>query len=181
MRKVLGLALATATLGSLMIVGPAALAAGKPAGGPIKLFVTPVTSTRDKVLVTGAIGDYGSSLSVNKNGKVSPNGNYEKVTLKQGSFVVNATALNKKINATSPSINRATCSFLGGGSGQTTLAKGTGLYKGIRGTAKITVTFAGIVPRLTSGAKKGQCNFANNAMTLGEYESITGTGNVTFS
>ncbi|MGZ6670705.1 MAG: hypothetical protein ACXVH3_39350, partial [Solirubrobacteraceae bacterium] len=159
----------------------AALAASTPAGGAVKVFVTPTSGPRSSILVTGAIGDYGKTLRVDKNGKTAGNGDYQKVTLKQGSFEVNATALNKKLNASAPVVNKTTCSLVFSGSAPTTVFNGTGLYKGISGTVRITVTFAGIAPRYTSGTHKGQCNFSNSAQPLGQYQAITGTGSVHFS
>jgi hypothetical protein len=161
--------------------GATALAATGPAGGPIQVFVTNISSTKAKILITGAIGDYGTTLTVDKNGKVDANGAYQKVTLKKGGFWINATALNNKLNKAQPVTNKATCSLVFTGSAATTPFDGTGAYQGIAGSVKITVTFAGISSRFTSGAHKGQCNFGQNAPSLSSYESIGGTGNVTFS
>jgi hypothetical protein len=159
-----------------LAVGSAALAASTPAGGAIRVFVTNTSSTKAKITVTGAIGDYGTTVSVDKNGKVDPNGAYEKVTLKQGGFWVDATALNKKLNTAKPQLNTATCSVVFGGTAPTKVFNGTGLYTGISGTVNITVTFAGIQPR-----KNGKCDLSQSAPTLGQYQSITGTGSVKFS
>jgi hypothetical protein len=46
----------------------------------------------------GAIGEYGTAVNVDKNGKVNPNGNFVKVKLKKGTFEIDSTALNKEIN-----------------------------------------------------------------------------------
>ena len=67
----------------------AAVAAATQSGGKIRLYVTYQTATKDKALFTGAIGDYGKAISQDANGKVDRNGTYEKVTLKQGGFVIN--------------------------------------------------------------------------------------------
>lgn len=72
----------------------------------------------------------------------------QKVSLKQGGFVVDATAFARKLQHVQPPINP---------------------------------TFAGIAPRVKSGAKKGHCNFAQNAKPLRSYQLITATGSVTFS
>jgi hypothetical protein len=174
--------LCVAVLGCVLAGGSAAMAAGgSPSPGKIKVFVTQVNATKSKLLITGAIGDYGIGVSTDKNGKVDPNGAFQKITLKQGGFVVDATGLNQGLAHASPQINKATCSTVFSGSGPGILEKGTGLYQGIGGKVTITVTFAGIAPRFTSGAKKGQCNFAQNVQPLGSYQSITATGKVTFS
>lgn len=172
--KIVKLGLVMGGLASLAIVGSTALAAAPPAGGPIKVFVTNVTNTKSKILVTGAIGDYGTTVAVDKNGKVDSNGAYQKVTLKKGGFWVNATALNKKLNKSQPQVNKATCSVAFTASAPTKLFKGSGLYAEISGTVRITVTFAGIAPRSASG----QCRAT--AQPLGFYQSITGTGNAKF-
>jgi hypothetical protein len=177
--RVVKLALVVGVLAGLTIAGSTALASSAPAGGPIRVFVTETSPVKSKITVTGAIGDYGTALSVNKNGKPNPNGNYEKITLKQGGFWVNGTALNKL--KTKPQVNKATCSFSFTGSAPTTVFNGTGLYAGISGTVKITVTFAAIAPRFKTGAHAGQCNFGNKAPALGQYQSIEGAGNVKFS
>ena len=175
-------ALGAVALGCTLTASSAALAAGStPASGKIKVFVTSVTPTKNKVLITGAIGDYGTGVSTDKNGKVDPNGAFQKVTLKQGAFVVDARALNRALSHQQPQVNRATCSLVFSGSGTGTLGTGSGLYLGIAGKLTITVTFAQIAPRIKSGARKGQCNFAQNVQPLSSYQSITGAGRVTFS
>jgi len=175
-------ALGAVAVGCTFAGGSVALAAGStPAPGRIKVFVTAINNTKSKILVTGAIGDYGTGVPTDKNGKVVPNGGFQKITLKQGGFVVDATGLNKGLSPASPQINKATCSTVFSGSGPGTLGNGTGRYQGIGGKVTITITFAGIAPRFTSGAKKGQCNFGQNVQPLGAYQSITATGKVTFS
>ncbi len=161
--------------------GATALAASGAAGGKIQVFVTNISSTKAKILITGAIGDYGTTLTVDKNGKVDANGTYQKVTLKKGGFWINATALNNKLSKAQPVTNTATCSAVFSGSAATTPFNGTGAYQGIAGSVKVTITFASIGPRFTSGAHKGQCNFGQNAVPLSSFQSIGGTGNVTFS
>jgi len=169
------LAIAVGATACVLGAGSAALAASTPKGGKIRVFVTNTSSTKGKILITGAIGDYGTTVSQDANGKVDPNGDFEKVTLKHGGFIVNATGLNKKLNSGKPTINTTNCSFAFTGTGPTTIGDGTGAYAGISGTVAITVTFAGIAPKTAKG-----CNLANNAPTFGAYESITGTGSVSF-
>ena len=178
--RVAKLALAAAVLASLLIVGSVAAAAGKPAGGKIQVFVSQQKGPRAKILITGAIGDYGQTISVDKRGKVNQNGDFQKVNLKKGTFEVDATALNKKLGTAGPKVNPATCSLVFSGSANTTAFNGTGLYKGIKGKIKITATFAGIAPRFTSGANKGKCNFGQNVPPLSQFQTITGAGSVSF-
>jgi hypothetical protein len=178
--RVAKVALAAAALATMLIIGSVASAASKPAGGRIQVFVSQQKGARANILITGAIGDYGKTISVDKNGKVDENGDFQKVNLKKGTFEVDATALDKKLSRSGPKVNSATCSLLFSGTARTTVFKGTGLYKGIRGSVKITVAFAAIAPRFGSGPHKGQCNFAQNVRPLSQYQSITGVGNVSF-
>jgi hypothetical protein len=151
------------------------VAASSPKGGKIRIFVSSKSATKSKILITGAIGDYGTTVSQDANGKVDPNGGFQKVKLTHGGFIVNTTALNKRLNKAKPAINKTTCSIVFSGSAPTTITNGTGAYKGISGKVTITVTFAGIAPKTAKG-----CNLAPNAPTHGQYESITGTGSVSF-
>jgi hypothetical protein len=156
--------------------GSVALAASStPQGGNIRVFVTSTSGPKSKILITGAIGDYGTGVSQDANGKVDGNGGFEKVTLKQGSFIVNATALNKKLNSAKPTINRTNCSLAFTGTGSATVGNGTGAYAGITGKITLTVTFAGIAPKTAKG-----CNFNANPPAGASYQSITGTGSVSF-
>jgi hypothetical protein len=178
--RVLKVGLGAAIAVCLLLAGSVALAAGATAGGPVQVFVKSGSGPRGTILVTGAIGDYGKTVSVDKNGKVDNNGNFQKVTLQKGSFWVDVTGLNKKLNKSQPAINKATCSVLFSASAPTNLFRGTRLYKGISGKVKIRVTFASLAPRFSSGPRKGQCNFANNVRPLSQSQSITGSGRVRF-
>jgi hypothetical protein len=169
------LALAVGATACLLGAGPAALAASHPKGGKIRVFVTNTSPTKAKILVTGAIGDYGTTVTQDANGKVDPNGAFQKVTLKHGGSIVDATALDKKLNSAKPTLSTANCSFSFTGTGATTVTDGTGAYAGITGNVAITVTFAGVAPKTAKG-----CNLADNAPTFGAYQSITGAGSVSF-
>jgi len=179
--KVVKATLGVAMLGSLLFVCSAAFGATTPAGGVVKVFATPSNGASGKIVIAGAIGDFGKTLSINKNGKTNANGNYVKITLTKGTFEVNSTTLNAKFNHAQPTINKSTCSAWFSGTGPVSLLDGTGLYTGISGTVSITETFVFIAPRFTSGKDKGQCNFSNNSQPLSQYSSITGTGKVKFS
>jgi hypothetical protein len=153
--------------------GSATVAAATPQGGKIRVFVTNTSSTKGKILITGAIGDYGTTVSQDANGKADPNGDFEKVTLKQGGFIVNGTALNKKINSTKATTNKDNCSYSVSVTGPVTLGNGTGAYAGISGKVMITLTFGGIGPKTAKG-----CSM--NGKQLAGYQSITGAGSVSF-
>jgi hypothetical protein len=131
----------------------------------VKILVTPSkTGNGGTILITGAIGDYGKTLSIDKNGKADPNGTYAKITLHKGTFEVNLTTFEAKANKAEFPIDKASCSSEGSVTGPVTLFKGTGLYEGI-------------LPRYTSGKNKGQCN---GNQSLDYFSSITGNGTVSF-
>jgi hypothetical protein len=171
-------AVSAAALGTVLIGGAAALAAGRPAGGSVHVFATP--GPKGTIVLTGAIGDYGKTVNIDKSGKVDPNGVYVKVNLTKGTFEINAAVLNAKLAKLQPTIDQATCSAQASGSDSVSLLDGGGLYNGISGTLNVTATFAFIAPRFTSGKKKGQCNLSNSAQPLDQYSSITGAGTVKF-
>jgi hypothetical protein len=169
-------------LGSALFATAAALGAGAPAAGAMHLYATPSSDgIHATILLTGAIGDHGEALSINKNGKVEANGNFVKITLKKGTFELNSTTLDARFKNAQPAADKATCSAQFSGTGPVSLFNGTGLYTDISGTLNITETFAFVGPLYKTGKHKGQCNESNSAQPLGVYSSITGTGTVKFS
>jgi hypothetical protein len=176
--------LAVAALACAVGIGVSATVAsgsGAVAGGKVRIFANASTEGPvSKILFTGAIGDYGTATSIDRNGKVDTNGNYVKMALKKGTFEVDSTALNAKLNKAPGVFNKSTCSFSFTGSGRVTIFNGTGLYQGISGSAEITLSFGGIGPRLTAGPRKGQCNPSHNAKPLSQFGAIIGTGVVKF-
>jgi hypothetical protein len=160
-------------------VAATASASTSPSGGTVRVWVTPGKGAVDQILLTGVIADHGSATSVNKNGTINKNGQYVRVVLTHGAFKVNAVSFNQALNKVAPSSDKATCTFWGGGSGNVTLFDGTGAYAGITGTVKMTTSFAAILPRYTSGAKKGQCN-GNGAPSAQFDGALTGVGKVSF-
>lgn len=183
MRRVLaGVALsgAAALAGSLFGV-PAASGASTAKGGTIFVSVTPNNSATYPIVIAGAIGDYGTATTIDKNGKVDQNGNYVKIVLKHGAFEVNSTALNKAANSAPPtSNNTSNCSYSFTFTGPVTLFDGTGAYAGISGTLKITETYVAVLPTYTSGQHKGQCNESNNVQPIAQNGNISGSGTVAF-
>ena len=110
------------------------------------MFVANTSATKGKILITGAIGDYGTTVSQDANGKPDPNGNFEKVTLKQGGFVVNGTALTKMAVPSRRSIRpiaRSCCRA----PAPSPSRNGTGAYAGITGKVTITFTFDAVARR----------------------------------
>jgi hypothetical protein len=183
-RRTLALALVTTAFAVAMGAAVAAATSSPPAGGSIHIFATsPGTGGGGKVLITGAVGDHGTSRSVNKAGKPDSNGSYVKLTLTQGAIVLNKSKLDANVNRAYGSLvgNSATCSAAVVASGALPVVGGTRLYKGISGTAHITVSVGFILPRYTSGAHAGQCNESNSAEPAASLQVIDGTGTVSFS
>ena len=179
-RAVVGLTL----VGGLLIAGTATAGAGAastPKGGSVHVLVEPTgAGTPGKILLTGAIGDFGTTLNIDQNGKPDPNGNYGKVTLSQGTFEVNITALKAKANKANPPFNKATCSATISVTAPITLLDGTGLYAGITGTLRVSEQAGVIGPRITSGTKTGQCDLSNSAQPVGLLLLVHGAGTVHF-
>ena len=154
--------------------------ASAPTAGPIALFATVGNGPAGKIVVAGAIGDWGSTLSIDKNGKPDLNGNFVKVTLKKGTFEIDSTAVNKQMANPRPQIaSDVTCSVAASGSGPVKLFNGTGLYKGISGTVNVTITFTGVGGRYQSGTNKGQCDHGPSPLAM--LGSVNGRGTVHFT
>ena len=182
MRRFIRLVLALC--GTLLVVSPANVANAatvKPVAGVVQIYSTPGNGVRSPIDLTGAIGDYGTSLEMTGSGAPSVSGNFVKLTLHKGTFKVNKTKLDQKSNKTNPTLNQATCSGYLKVTAPVTVFDGTGLYQGISGSVDITITFGFVLPRFASGAHKGQCNLSNNAQPLAQWGTITGTGLVRFS
>jgi hypothetical protein len=80
-----------------------------PAGGKIQLFVQPGNGQgKGKILLTGAIGDYGSSSPTESSGGKK----FGVATLKKGTIKIDLTAISAKVNKGSGAIfDAATCSY----------------------------------------------------------------------
>ena len=158
-------------------------AAAATPGGKIAFYASAGTSATNHGVFTGAVGDYGTLVNMNKDGKVNPNGNFVKATLTKGTFELDITALNKILSQSGTPLasSTATCSNAFSGSGPVKFFNGTGPYKGISGTATVTVTFGGVGPRYTSGPKKGQCNQNAQAFPGGSFGVVMGHGTVSFA
>jgi hypothetical protein len=165
------------------IASPTLAGATSPSGGEVSLWATAnLTGTTSKIVVVGAIADSGVGTSVDKNGKLDPNGDFERIVFKKGSFVADATVLDQNASSGQPTLdNASTCSFAFSASGPITLSNGKGAYAGISGTLKVTEQFVGIGPRYKTGKNKGACNQSNNARPIAGAGAISGTGTVAFS
>lgn len=181
-RSRVAIAIATA----LTITGAGAAVAvatsSAPAGGSFRVLgVSSGTGTGGTVLLTGAIGDHGRSQSVNKAGKPASGGAYVKLTLAKGTLTLNKTKLDKAITKAfkAAKLNSATCSVSVAGSGPLRIVKSSGLYKGASGSARATVTIGFVLPRYTSGPKKGKCKPAFGK-PVASQQIVDGTGRVSF-
>jgi hypothetical protein len=96
------------------------------------------------VIVSGAIGDYGSAVTVRRDGTTDPEHSSElRLRLKHGSFRLNIASLERKlVSATSRWSSTPTCSFHVSVSAPTAVVagSGTGLYRGISGSVRMTAT-----------------------------------------
>jgi hypothetical protein len=169
-------ALGAAVMASLLVSSVPLAAAGTPAGGKIKIFVASPDKLKSRVVVIGAIGDYGTAISQDENGKPDINGVFEKFTLKHGEFTVDATVLNKAVGKVKPKVNLATCSVEFAGSGPGTVINGSGLYAGISGTLKISFDLVSITPR-----KNGKCVLNEHIKPVASYDTVSASGTVSFS
>jgi hypothetical protein len=146
----------------------------------VNVFVTPTGQGVGTIIITGAIGDYGTTSSINKNGTVNPKGDYGVITLQKGTFEINRTALVTAVDNSAGTTYKSTCSAQFGATATVPVFDGTGLYKGIAGSVKVTETVALIGSLYTSGKNKGQCNISGNAQPAKSLASITGVGTVSF-
>jgi hypothetical protein len=171
----LGLLAALASL-PLATLGFNAGASAAPTGGAIQIWSIQGSSTTSPIIFTGAIGDYGTATSEDKNGTVDENGNYEKIVLQQGGFTINAVALDKILNSAKPHSSKTNCGATFSGSGPVSLSGGTGTYTGIKGSITAVLTFVVISPKLANG----KCNMAPNVNPAAAYGTITGSGHISF-
>ena len=175
-RAVLGVVGTLVCLSAGASVALGAGSSGTPAGGPIHIFVMPGNGQGDgKIVITGAVGDYGSSAPLTSGPK-----KYGKATLTKGTITFDLTAIAEKVNRANPKVDLATCSASITKSATAPIVDGTGLYAGIQGSVKITESFGFIGSTIKSGPKKGQCDESSNAPTVAQTGIVYGKGQVTF-
>jgi hypothetical protein len=172
---VLGVAGLGAAAASAAHQAPAGRADVGRAGGAIFIHATGNDGPKATIVIVGAIGDHGTTVQMDKNGKPDPNGNFVKVSLKKGTFEVDSTALNTAQGR--PTIlNKSTCSMLFRGTAPVTFFNGTGSYTGIKGKATITFEYGFVAPS-TAG---GKCNMSESAKPLAAWDLVNGPGTVAF-
>jgi hypothetical protein len=146
--------------------------------------VTHVVATRTfgkpkgPVQFAGAIGDYGQGEYVNASGHADPEGNDYKIVMKHGDLTLNVTKLNARLQASQPVFfNSTTCSGALKVAAPAPILSGTGDYTSAHGTFQLSVYSEFVVPRFTSGAKKGRCNV--NSKPAHAVSAISGQGQIT--
>ncbi len=177
MKRMVGVAglLACLIVGASVALGAAS--SGTPAGGRIQLFVQPGQGQgKGKVLITGAVGDYGTSSPT----KSSGGRKFGTATLKKGTITIDLTAISRKVNKANPAVNASTCSASITETAAAPVVSGTGLYAGIHGTIRLTESFGFIGSTFKSGPKMGQCNFSNSGRTVAQMGIVYGSGRVSF-
>ena len=165
-------------LGGLVLGSSVALAQTTPTGGAVQVLGIPNNNGGGHVVLTGAVGDYGSSASVNKSGQTDQKGNYKLLKLQKGSILINVNQLNTALNnnnAPPTTWNNSTCSGTFVVTAPVPVVSGTKLYTGVTGSVNITVQFSFVLP-LT----KGKCNQNANPTSGGQSGVIMGTGTVSF-
>jgi hypothetical protein len=149
-------------LGGAVVSGGCASAATKPPAAGASSTSAPATAPANgtanimiysantdgayfQAIVSGVLGDYGSTVSIDPHGSVDPSHTSEmELRLTQGSFALSATALNDafvSVDSHEP-IYTTTCSDLISVTATTPIVagSGTGAYRGIRGSFSVTLT-----------------------------------------
>ena len=156
-------------LGSSSLVSGAATAAS---GGPVYFIITPAANGQvSKILITGAIGDYGTIRTVGT--KAS---SLQRVSLKKGSFIVDEYVLQVASQDHQPTINPFNCSFRveSGIRERSRSAKAPVSTNISRARSVATDTFAAIQPM-----KNGKC--VDNGRFVAQLELTIGSGPVSFN
>jgi hypothetical protein len=150
----------------------------RPKGGTVHILDYSINSDGPyfRVLVTGAVGDYGQGVTVYPDGKVDPEHNSElSLRLRYGSFRLRIAQLDKEIVTGYqhwPS-DPVTCSGDLSVTAPTPVVpgSGTGRYRGITGTVTMTVTIDEV-------DKKPVCN--GTSAFLSQDIFMIGSGSVSF-
>lgn len=155
------------------VAGPASAAPS----GAIGVWVTPnANGGGGKVVLTGAIADYGTLKPATSSGATSKNtnSNYKLLVLSKGTILVNGSQLNQAANNVQPTVNTTNCSLSASVSAPVQIVSGTGAYSGVTGTVNLTEVFAGIAPRKANGS----CNENANPKPGAQFGSVTRLGTV---
>lgn len=161
---------------------PAAHGPARPSAGGGHVFFTAYQNDDlpgATVVLSGAIGDFGTAVSVLPNGTVDPEHSSQlRLALTQGSFRIVIGPLHQELeNALSHApYNLRTCSGHGAVTGAAPIVagSGTGAYKGITGSFTLAITVNEV------DAKPGCQPFSGTAL-LAQSIVIAGSGNASFS
>jgi len=168
-------------LGGGVLIGSAAGAA-TPVSGSTQLWASLGANNGNgfKVIFTGAIGDYGTSVGATANGKPTKKRNpgYRLFILKKGTIFFNTQKIDAAENNNSApptTVNATTCSATYVVTEPATAVSGTKAYAGITGTIDVTISYAFTLP-----LDKGKCNMNTNANPSAAIGQVTGTGTVSY-
>lgn len=170
---VAGLAIGTAAAATVVAITVAGTAGASGRSGTIYTYGTPgLDGPNGTVIITGAIGDYGTTTKADRNGQVDPSGKYSLAQLKNGTVLSDPSAVSAKIQAGTPNakIDPVSCSLQGSVSAPVPIIFGTGSYAGITGTLNTTFTIAELAARTSSGT----CD--TNADPIDVYATVFSTG-----
>jgi hypothetical protein len=127
------------------------------------------------VVITGGIGDYGTTVISTASGKPDRFGNYLKFALSHGTFLARVTPGKRHLSKWS-----AQCTITEAFSANYVLSHGTGRYAGITGSLESSARLAEVESKVASGRSKSKCPGAAKTPPHGEYtESLVAHGKVT--
>ncbi|MDQ6818595.1 MAG: hypothetical protein M3018_14510 [Actinomycetota bacterium] len=153
---------------ALLVSGAVALAGDSgSSGGEVHVYgVSTTGGNASQIIITGAIAARGETRNVSEN--------IGMVTTPNGTFKVNLRELNHASGT--GGVNQKTCSGAFTATAPITLFDGTGAYKNIKGTIKLTATFAAIFSKTDTGA----CNAGPTANPRTALSFFQGQGKVSF-
>jgi hypothetical protein len=153
---------------ALLVSGAVALAVDSgSSGGEVHVYgVNATGGNGNQIIITGAIAARGETSNVSEN--------IGMVTTPNGTFKVNLRELRHAMGT--GGLNQKTCSGAFTQTAPITLFDGTGAYKNIKGTIKLTTTFAGIFSRTDNGT----CNAGPTATPSTALSFFQGVGTVSF-
>jgi hypothetical protein len=123
------------------------------------------------------IGDVGRQFPVDKAGIADSGGDFEKVVLTHGTFLLDERALTN--GHWYDHTNRSNCSSTIISQHPVGVLDGTGAYAGIKGSIAGVGTVAILPPRITSGKRKGQCGQEKGVGPRRHVSTMDGSGFVT--
>ena len=150
-----------------------------PKAGKISIFQTVGYTGKGSTTVTGVIGDYGTEHPTNREGVADTNGDFEKVVLKHGTFLMDERALNGNSTQLHTNSSQKTCSISYHGTSGIPVSGGTGRYAGISGTVTGTFYLGVVEPRITSGRFAGICS-SKNVTGARHFSVLISSGSVSF-